>query len=79
MTVKDSKRNKKYANQDPKDLQKGKKYFDLYPSGVTFKGKAKDYSIKKLFPKKKKMKGVAATTTKEQRAQRALAALALMD
>ena len=52
MSAKDSKRNKKYSNQDPKDLQKGKKYFDLFPSGVTFKGKVKDYSIKKLFPKK---------------------------
>tara|TARA_B100000745_G_scaffold263439_1_gene187850 strand:- start:343 stop:507 length:165 start_codon:yes stop_codon:yes gene_type:complete len=53
MTVKDSKRNKKYANQDSKDLQKGKKYFDLYPSGVTFRGgKVKDFSIKNLFPKK---------------------------
>ena len=52
MSAKDSKRNKKYSNQNPKDLQKGKKYFDLFPSGVIFKGKAKDLSIKKLFPKK---------------------------
>ena len=54
MSAKDSKRNKKYSNQNTKDLQKGKKYFDLFPSGVTFRGgKVKDYKgIKSLFPKK---------------------------
>ena len=47
MSDKESKKKKNYAN-----IQKGKKYFDLFPSGVVYKGKAKDYSIKKLFPKK---------------------------
>ena len=52
MSSKDTKRNKNYANKHPNDLQKGKRYFDLFPSGVVFKGKAKDLSIKKFFPKK---------------------------
>ena len=53
MSAKDSKRNKQYSNQNPKDLQKGKKYFDIFPSGVVFKGKVKDYKgIKSLGPKK---------------------------
>ena len=47
MSDKESKRKKNYAN-----IQKGKKYFDLFPSGVVYKGKAKDLSIKKFFPKK---------------------------
>ena len=53
--------------------------FGLYPGQTAHLGIKTRSMTKKLFPKKKKMKGVAATTTKEQRAQRALAALALMD
>jgi hypothetical protein len=48
MSNKDSKRKKNYAN-----LQKGKRYFDLFPSGVVYKGKAGKYKgIKSLGPKK---------------------------
>ena len=48
MSDKESKRKKNYAN-----IQKGKKYFDLFPSGVVYTGKAKNYKgIKSLGPKK---------------------------
>ena len=48
MSDKESKRKKNYAN-----IQKGKKYFDLLPSGVVYKGKVGNYKgIKSLGPKK---------------------------
>lgn len=53
MSAKDSKRNKKYTNMDStKDILKHKPFFDLYPSGTLYKGKAKDLKIKNLGPKK---------------------------
>ena len=53
MSLEDTKRNKNYANKHPNDLQKGKRYFDLFPSGVVYKGKAGKYKgIKSLGPKK---------------------------
>ena len=48
MSDTDSKRKKNYAN-----IQKGKKYFDLLPSGVVYKDKSKNYKgTKSLGPKK---------------------------
>ena len=53
MSGKDSKRNKQYTNMSStKNLLKHKPFFDLYPSGTLYKGKAKDLKIKNLGPKK---------------------------
>jgi hypothetical protein len=50
MSDKESNRKKNYAN-----IQKGKKYFDVFPSGVTYVGPSSNYKgIKSLSPLKKK-------------------------